>query len=1003
MKKKLAFLLAVIMVFSAVSGAITVVADSASSHSLALKTKLLSVQNEGSDTSFGIWGGTATTDEAHSGTNAIKLVGNGSYVNYSMWSGGGNLSKDNTYVVSFYVKGTAASTISFDFEGYGSYCSSTSYTLTGSDWEKVEFTFTPAVAPNAGDHTSNGYPFRVYTQGSDTFYIDDVAIWSTQDTEKANSVKVDAWKTNVSYDSKSDDTDRGSWTIDGATTTTVDGAFGNGVKLTKVGTNNGIYFWCGNDVIVKDKEALVTFYVKGTAGESVMFDLDDGSVAVGSHTFATNDWEAVAVTVKPTKTFGNAGCGFSFRVYSSASEFCFDELHIATLVETTDLLTLEANEDGGFALLKPGNGDGYGAFYFRNVALVGGETYTVSVDVMANNTDVNPLFDIEGTTISATSLKPSAKDTWETKSFNFDAEASGNTSGIRAYVADATNKGQVLLKNFVITDSEGTVVAKFTGKTSGGEVANAEIVGQGEYIAFITPPTDLTTLEVNEYGGFVELQSKKTVGGYGALYIDNVPMTGGVEYTLTVDVMTNNAELNPMFDLEGQADVGSSTVAPSAIETWETKTVTFTPNTSGSFPVRIYLNETTNEGEVLVKNLTVKAGEETVAAFSGKEATRVAGNAKYYEYTAPVVKTNLFDLASCKDGGFLAFQPTANNGYAAYYMRAKLDANKTYTLKFKAISNTEGATLMADLEGNGGMDTTSVIITEADTWKEYTVTVKATSRWQDSANADIAEMGWPLRVYFNNPVDAQIFIDDIELLDGTTPVISQNFVKGDIEGIVTWFGGNATHIPAGYVPEKEGEILGYNELINGDFEDASLMKYWWNRTDWNGGKWAREEGMGVNGSAGLVARGTGAGTSDQNAGVFYTIMGEGKEASLDLEEGKTYVLKYKVFRPNGVDSYTYIDINEGQVVTAAASLNGEWEEVTARFVAPAGVLKIRAVSNALAEGEYVVIDDIELRQVGGDPNGNPKTGDAMPIALFVVMAVVSVGACAVIVLRKKAC
>jgi len=46
------------------------------------------------------------------------------------------------------------------------------------------------------------------------------------------------------------------------------------------------------------------------------------------------------------------------------------------------------------------------------------------------------------------------------------------------------------------------------------------------------------------------------------------------------------------------------------------------------------------------------------------------------------------------------------------------------------------------------------------------------------------------------------------------------------------------------------------------------------------------------------------------------------------------------------------------------TLNGEWEEVTARFVAPAGVLKIRAVSNALAEGEYVVIDDIELRQVG---------------------------------------
>lgn len=857
MKKKLAFILAVVMMFSCISGMISVSAAApVSSHSIALNAKLLNVQNEGADTSFGIWGGEATTEAAYSGSNAIKLVGNGSYANYEMWSGGGNLSKDNTYVVSFYVKGTAGTSVSFDFEGYGGDCSKTSYTLAGSDWEKVEFAFTPTVAPNVGDHTTNGYPFRVYTQGSDTFYIDDVAIWSTQDVEEVKSVTVDEWVTNWSFDSAADDTDRGSWTMDGSDQTTpVDGASGQGTKLTKKATYSGIYFWSGNTAIVKNSDSLVTFYVKGTAGETVMYDFDDGAIAGGSHTFATNDWEYVAFVVNPSADPGNASCGYSFRVYGAVEEFCFDELHIATL--EADPVTL----------------------------------------------------------------------------------------------------------------------------------------------------TDLVTLEENADGGFVELQSKKSKGGYGALYIDSVPMTSGTEYTLTVDVMTNNTALNPMFDLEGQAGVGAASVAPTAAETWETKTLTFTPNATGSFPVRIYLNEdvNVNEGEVLVKNLTVKAGDETVASFSGKEATRVAENAKYYEYSVPVVKSNLFELDSCKDGGFEAFQPTANNGYAAYYMRAKLDANKEYTLKFKAISNIENATLMVDLEGNGGMDTTSVIITDVDTWKEYTVTVKATSKWADSSNEGIAEMGWPLRIYFNTPVEAQIFIDDISLTDGSTTVLAQDFAKGiEIEGVAaTWHGGNATYIPAGYVPEKEGEVLGYNELINGDFEDASLMKYWWNRTDWNGGAWAREEGMGYNGTAGLVARGTGAGNADQNAGVFYTIMGEGKEASLDLEAGKTYVLTYKVFRPAGVDSYTYIDINEGQVATAAASLNGEWETVTARFVAPEGVLKIRAVSNALAEGEYVIIDDVELRQVGGDPNGNPKTGDTTPVAFLVVLAVVSVGACAVIVLRKK--
>ena len=364
---------------------------------------------------------------------------------------------------------------------------------------------------------------------------------------------------------------------------------------------------------------------------------------------------------------------------------------------------------------------------------------------------------------------------------------------------------------------------------------------------------------------------------------------------------------------------------------------------------------------------------------------------------------DLFKLDSCKDGGFMAFEPTASNGYAAYYMRAKLDANQTYTVEYDVISNVEGMEILTDLEGQGGVgDPRAATVSEAMTWEHKSVSLTPTKRWQDSANEDTAKLGWPLRVYVNTPLKAQVFIDNIVVKDASgRTVLSQDFVTSEIKDVVTWLGGSATHIPKGYVPYSEGEVLGYNEIINGDFESAELMKYWWSRSDWNGGVWQREAGAGFGGSAGLVATGKGDGSSIYNAGCFYTLAGEGHEESITLKEGKTYVLTYKVFRPAGVDAYTYIDINEGQVVTAAASENGVWETVTRRFVAPGGAIKFRIVAGGLADGEKVYIDDIELRQVGGDPSGNPQTGDAVPVALLAAACVVSLGAGAFAVRKKR--
>ena len=182
------------------------------------------------------------------------------------------------------------------------------------------------------------------------------------------------------------------------------------------------------------------------------------------------------------------------------------------------------------------------------------------------------------------------------------------------------------------------------------------------------------------------------------------------------------------------------------------------------------------------------------------------------------------------------------------------------------------------------------------------------------------------------------------------------------------------------------------------------MKYWWVRSDWNGGLFRREAGKGFDGSYGLVATGRGNGEPERNAGVYYSLLGEGHEDSLTLKEGETYVISYKVFRPDGVNANVYLDIS-GKA-NAPASLHGEWETVTARFVAGKDPIVLRIVANALKEGEQIYIDDVELRMVGGDPNGTPNTGgipntgDALPY-LLAALSASALGCGAALYLRRR--
>ena len=367
---------------------------------------------------------------------------------------------------------------------------------------------------------------------------------------------------------------------------------------------------------------------------------------------------------------------------------------------------------------------------------------------------------------------------------------------------------------------------------------------------------------------------------------------------------------------------------------------------------------------------------------------------------------DLFKLDSCKDGGFAAFTPTTANGYAAYFLRAKLDPNKTYTLEYDVISNIDGMEVYTDLEGNPDFPNPLVSsVSPTKTWQHKTHELRTSLNWAESSMADVASLGWALRVYLNTPINGQAFIDNLVLKDEAGEIVyRQDFSKEKVEGVESWLAGNAAYIAPGYQPPAEEEELGYNELLGGDFEDADRMKYWWVRSDWNGGLFRREAGKGFDGSYGLVATGRGNGEPERNAGVYYSLLGEGHEDSLTLKEGETYVISYKVFRPDGVNANVYLDIS-GKA-NAPASLHGEWETVTARFVAGKDPIVLRIVANALKEGEQIYIDDVELRMVGGDPNGTPNTGgipntgDALPY-LLAALSASALGCGAALYLRRR--
>ncbi len=178
--------------------------------------------------------------------------------------------------------------------------------------------------------------------------------------------------------------------------------------------------------------------------------------------------------------------------------------------------------------------------------------------------------------------------------------------------------------------------------------------------------------------------------------------------------------------------------------------------------------------------------------------------------------------------------------------------------------------------------------------------------------------------------------------------------------------------------------LGDNLLSNGNFNNADFSK-WWLRTDWNGGYFTPDGNHGIDGSGCLMAVGEGEGTPACNAGVFYTAE-SGVENYLALEKDKTYQVDASFYRPEGISSLFYIDINEGGGGAGVCTTNEEWEHISFRFVAPEAPIKIRIVANALKPGQNCYVDDVMIREVGGEhteviieevPEGTPTISAAV--------------------------
>ena len=162
-----------------------------------------------------------------------------------------------------------------------------------------------------------------------------------------------------------------------------------------------------------------------------------------------------------------------------------------------------------------------------------------------------------------------------------------------------------------------------------------------------------------------------------------------------------------------------------------------------------------------------------------------------------------------------------------------------------------------------------------------------------------------------------------------------------------------------------------NLLLNGSFNTTALSN-WWMRGDWNGGSWNYTHNEGVDGTGALILTGVGAGTADQNAGLFYTPEVPNEFGFVPMA-GESYKVSFMVYYAEGSHGDVYIDINEGALGSGHAAGNSGWNGVEFTFTAPSDdAVKLRLVANSFGDGEKIVVDDISVVSISGNHLPDPS-------------------------------
>ena len=291
---------------------------------------------------FGSWAPNCVFDEneGHTAPGCYKLPAGQSYRSFYCWS---HINDVGTYKWTFWIKGKAGTEVWLDLEGKCG-IDIEPYIIQTNDWELVEWEFTPYTPYTEGkDH---GAPIRVYTNGHaeyEDYFVDDFTLECIEPKEPTIEVEdppreYDPENGGLCYSVfqfKDTEWAWGSWSGGGTTYNTETGHMGVGCVQFNAGeAYRAFYFWSH---IADSERYTISFWAKGTKGQTISFGNDAGKFEDQTYTFQSKKWEHVEFTFSVADPSDSPeGTGYGIRIYTTDAtmdDFYIDEVVLMKAAE----------------------------------------------------------------------------------------------------------------------------------------------------------------------------------------------------------------------------------------------------------------------------------------------------------------------------------------------------------------------------------------------------------------------------------------------------------------------------------------------------------------------------------------------------------------------------------------------------------------------------------------------------------------------------------------------